>query len=54
MTPGEIADDAATRINCAGGALTSMIVRRRIVRGTLAEVADALDGVVRKLREVLS
>lgn len=54
MTPGEVVDDAATSVNRAGGASTAMVIKRRIVRGTLSEVADALDEVVRKLREVLS
>lgn len=53
MTPGEIVDDAATRVNRAGGALTAMVVKRRIVRATLEDVAEVLEGVVRRLREVL-
>lgn len=53
MTPGEVLDDAATAVNRAGGALTAMVIRKRIVRAALEDVADALDGVVRRLREVL-
>lgn len=53
MTPGALADRAWRTINCAGGQLGGMVIKKSLRAHEVREVLEMIEGARGDLREIL-